>query len=205
VKSVGIVDYGVCNLDSVERAVEECGGRPVMASRPEDLEAVSSIILPGVGAFAHGMRNLRERGFVEALNEQVADKRIPLLGLCLGMQLLASAGTEGGEEPGLGWIEGRVEKLEPAGEGERVPHIGWNEVYGNGASSLFDGIDPGRDFYFVHSYHFACANDDDVAARTPAYGEFASGVAHGNVMGVQFHPEKSQKAGFQLLTNFLAL
>lgn len=203
-KSVGIVDYGVCNLDSVARAVEECGGSPRMALRPEDLDEVAAIILPGVGAFAHGMRSLRERGFEDALGEQVIGNRIPLLGLCLGMQLLATTGTEGGEEPGLGWIEGEVVKLEPAEAADRVPHVGWNEVHGNG-SPLFRNIEPGRDFYFVHSYHFDCRSDDDVAARTPAYGGFTSAVAHEHVMGVQFHPEKSQKAGFQLLTNFLAL
>ncbi len=169
-KSVGIVDYGVCNLDSVQRAVEECGGLPLMARSGGDLREVGAIILPGVGAFAHGMRNLRERGFDEALHEQVIENRIPLLGLCLGMQLLAKTGTEGGAEPGLGLIDGEVLRLEASGNGERIPHVGWNEVYAEAASPLFEEIEPGRDFYFVHSYHLVCRDEGDVIARTPGTG-----------------------------------
>lgn len=204
-KSVGIVDYGVCNLDSVARAVEECGGAPLMARSGDDLREVGAIILPGVGAFAHGMKNLHERGLHDALREQAVENRIPLLGVCLGMQLLATAGTEGGSNPGLGLIDGEVVRLDADGNGERIPHVGWNEVYAEGPSPLFEGLEPGRDFYFVHSFHLVCRDEGDVIARTPGYGRFASAVAHDNVWGVQFHPEKSQKTGFQLLRNFLAL
>jgi len=205
VKSVGIVDYGVCNLDSVARAVEECGGKPVLARHPEDLEHVATIILPGVGAFSHGMQSLRERGLDVALDEQVVANGIPLLGLCLGMQLLATAGAEGGSERGLGWIEGDVVKLESSGSAERVPHVGWNEVYADETSPLFQEIEPGRDFYFAHSYRLECRHETDVVATTPAFGGFTSAVARGHVMGVQFHPEKSQRVGFKLLRNFLAV
>ena len=201
---VGIVDYGVCNLDSVVRAVEECGGAPVIVRQPRDLDDVAAIVLPGVGTFSQGMRNLRGRRLDEALQEQVVGNEIPLLGLCLGMQLLGTAGAEGGADCGLGWIDGEVVRLEPRG-GERVPHVGWNEVQAVDDSPLFRGIEPGRDFYFVHSYHLACHDQAAVAALTPAYGGFAAAVAREHVMGVQFHPEKSQRVGFQLLKNFLRM
>ena len=201
---VGLVDYGVCNLDSVARAVEECGGVPVIGRQPDDLADVAAIVLPGVGTFSQGMRNLRERRLDEALQEQVIGNEIPLLGLCLGMQLLATVGAEGGADRGLGWIDGEVVRLEPR-DGERVPHVGWNEVHAVDNSALFRGIEPGRDFYFVHSYHLACRDQAAVAARTPAYGGFAAAVAGEHVMGVQFHPEKSQRVGFQLLKNFLLM
>lgn len=204
-KSVGIIDYDVGNLDSIARAIEECGGRPVLARQGNELAGVAAIILPGVGAFSHGMRNLRERGFEDALHDHVVDHQIPVLGVCLGMQLLATSGAEGGAERGLGWIQGEVVRLEPTDSAERVPHIGWNEVYPDGPSPLFRSIDPGGDFYFVHSYHLACLDDTEVAARTPAFGGFASAVSKEHVMGVQFHPEKSQRVGFQLIKNFLAI
>jgi glutamine amidotransferase len=205
VKSVGIVDYDICNIDSVARATEECGGRPVLARRPEDLADVAAIILPGVGSFPHAMRALHEHGFVEALRQQVNENGIPLLGLCLGMQLLASSGDEGGAVDGLGLIEGRVVKLESTADAERVPHIGWNEVYPVNDNGVFAGIPEGGDFYFVHSYHFVTSREEDVLARTPGYGEFTSVVGRDNVIGTQFHPEKSQRLGFALLRNFIAL
>jgi imidazole glycerol-phosphate synthase subunit HisH len=205
VKTVGIVDSGICNLDSVSRAVELCGGRIRIARRPDDLDRVSSIILPGVGSFAVGIQRLREFGLADALEEQVIGQEIPLLGLCLGMQLLAAHGTEGGGERGLGWIDGEVQRLEPVNAAERVPHIGWNEVQHDDGSSLMRGIPSGKDFYFVHSFHFRPRNDRHVVGRTPAYGGFAAVVSAGHIFGVQFHPEKSQKPGMQVLRNFLDL
>lgn len=201
---VAIVDYGMCNLDSVARAVEECGGAPVVTDRVEDLGTADRIILPGVGAFPDGMHNLRERGLDVALRTQAA-RGAPLLGICLGMQLLATEGWEGSRTPGLGLIAGSVQRLASGGDAIRIPHIGWNEVDLVRSSQLFDGIASGRDFYFVHSYALACERPDEVLART-AYGSgFVSAAACDNVVGVQFHPEKSQKLGFRLLRNFLAL
>jgi imidazole glycerol-phosphate synthase subunit HisH len=203
--TTAIVDYGMGNLDSVARAVEECGGSPMVTSDPHDLARAAAIILPGVGAFAEGMRNIRERGLDQALHEQVDENEVPLLGLCLGMQLLATAGHEGDDVAGLGWIEAEIERLEPTEEGERIPHVGWNEVYPARTTKLFAGVDPGKDFYFVHSYHMVCRHSDDIVATTPYCGSFASAVGRDCVWGVQFHPEKSRRSGFQLLTNFLAL
>jgi glutamine amidotransferase len=202
---VAIVDYGMCNLDSVARAVEECGGVPVITDQPRDLEIANRIILPGVGAFADAMKNIKQRSLDKILYNQVLQKQIPFLGICLGMQLLATKGWEGKETEGLGWIDGEVRRLEPVGCDTRVPHIGWNEVILAQESPLFEGIPSGKDFYFLHSYHFCCANESEVLARTPYCGGFVSAVGRGRVLGVQFHPEKSQRVGFQVLKNFLSI
>ncbi len=204
-KQVAIADYGMGNVDSVARAVEECGGRPLVTSDGGDLETANYIILPGVGAFADGMRNIRRRGLDLVLREQVIQKRIPVLGLCLGMQLLATKGWEGGETDGLGLIDGEVKRLEPDGANTRIPHVGWNEVIFTQDVLLFRGIPSGGDFYFVHSYHFVCKNEAQVLARTPYCGGIASVVGRDKIFGVQFHPEKSQRLGLQLLRNFLTL
>jgi len=204
-KTIAIVDYGMGNLDSVRRAVEECGGRPVVTDQAQDIDRATHIILPGVGSFRDGMRNLRERSLDAILREQVVGKQIPFLGICLGMQMLATKGWEGGETEGLGWIDGEVKKLEPVGEDARIPHIGWNEVAVSEPSALFGGITGVRDFYFVHSYHLCCRSERDILARTSYCGGFVSAVGRGQVFGVQFHPEKSQRVGFQLLKNFLSV
>ncbi len=200
---VAIVDYGMGNLDSVARAVEECGGKAFITSQSQDLETATHIILPGVGAFPAGMRNIRARGLDRILSEQVLAKRIPCLGICLGMQLLATRGYEVEETEGLGWIPGEVRRLQPQGPDDRIPHVGWNAVTPQRPSPLFREIPVGKDFYFVHSYRFACADPQDELATTPYCGGFTSAVARGNILGVQFHPEKSQRAGLQLLRNFL--
>lgn len=201
---VAIVDFGLCNLGSIARAVEECGAMPVVTDRPEDLEAASHIILPGVGAFSRAMARLRERALDQAMEEQVRSRGVPFLGICLGMQMLASRGYEGLETPGLGWIQGEVKRLEP-GPQERVPHVGWNEVEQRRPCPLFDGIADAKDFYFVHSYHLQATSDEDVIARTPYTGGFVSAVSRDSIFGVQFHPEKSQRPGLEMLRNFMAL
>lgn len=204
-KRVAVVDYGMGNLDSVARAVEECGGAPMVTDRPEEIEKATHIILPGVGAFPDGVRNLKERALDQVLRDHVVAGQIPFLGICLGMQMLATMGREGGEAAGLGWIDGEVARLEPVGADTRIPHIGWSEVVFERESPLFKGVDSGRDFYFVHSYHLRCRREEDVVARTPYCGRFVSAVGRGPIFGVQFHPEKSQRLGFQVLRNFLAL
>lgn len=201
---VAIVDTGLCNLDSIARAIEDCGESPLVTDDPADLEHVARIVLPGVGAFPEAMARLRSRGLDVALTKQVIDREIPFLGVCLGMQLVATRGTEVRDTAGLGWIDGEVNLLQ-TGPGERIPHIGWNEVEPIDGSPLFRGITPGRDFYFVHSFVFRPAREEDIAAVTPYAGGFASAVHRGNVFGVQFHPEKSQQVGFAVLRNFLAL
>lgn len=201
---VAIVDYGIGNVDSVRRAVELCGGMPMVTAVHAELRRAERIILPGVGAFPDGMRNLRERGLIEILNERVIGAGVPFLGICLGMQVLADRGLEGTETAGLGWIGGVVQRLEPAA-GERVPHVGWNEVAFTRPSALFDGIPPGRDFYFVHSYHIAGVAATETLGTTPYAGGIVAAVSSGNVYGVQFHLEKSQRPGQRVLRNFLAL
>lgn len=204
-KNVAIVDYGMCNLDSVYRAVEECGAEAVVTSEKGVLAKADCIILPGVGSFADGMKHIRELGLEEPLKEEVVSKGIPLLGICLGMQLLADSGCEGGETKGLGLIPGRIERLRPVSNDTKIPHIGWNEVFIEKGSGLFNGISSGRDFYFVHSYSFNCADKSDILAQTPYCGSFVSAVEKNNIYGVQFHPEKSMRWGLELVRNFLSL
>jgi glutamine amidotransferase len=201
-RRVAIVDTGLCNLDSMRRALEECGADPFVAAAPDELGEAERFVLPGVGAFPDAMRSLRERGLDTALRRHVVDARLPILGVCLGMQLLASEGTEMEPTPGLGWVSGRVVRLEPQ-PGERVPHVGWNDVVHSG-HPLFEGIESGRAFYFVHSFQLVPGDPAARIATTDAGGGCTAAVARGNIAGVQFHPEKSQKAGFQLLRNFLA-
>ena len=202
---VAIVDFGLSNLDSIFRAVEECGGNPVVTKDPADLEKTGHIILPGTGTFADAMDNLRSSSLDAALTEHVIERKAPFLGICLGMQLLSEKGYESGGGQGLGFIEGIVDRLQSSEASERIPHVGWNEVYPRSGCPLFEGIPDGIDFYFVHSYHFAASAEATVLATTPYCGGFVSAVEKGNVFGVQFHPEKSQHWGFQLLRNFLAL
>jgi glutamine amidotransferase len=202
--TVAIVDYGLCNLDSVQRAVEECGGRPVCTTQPDDVAAADRVILPGVGAFPLAMANLRRSGLADALQRRVIEQGRPFLGICLGMQLMASRGLEGGSTEGLGWIDGEVRRLEPQ-DGARVPHVGWNEVLDVHADPLFAGVPAGADFYFVHSFAVCLSDDAPVIGRTPYGGlHIVSAVRRENLCGVQFHPEKSQRVGFRVLRNFLA-
>lgn len=202
--SVLVVDYGMGNLASARRALEKCGARVVVSDDPASIAGATRVVIPGVGAFAQAMARLNERGWVTALRDDAVGKGIPVLGVCLGMQLLADFGTEGGDTPGLGLVPGRVVKLTATMESERVPHVGWNEVYPRNECPLFSGIPSGSDFYFVHSYHFMTDDESLVVARTPYCGGFASAVRLGSVFGVQFHPEKSARLGFRLMQNFLA-
>jgi glutamine amidotransferase len=201
---VAVVDYGMGNLDSVRRALEVGGATVVVTDDPADLADADRIVLPGVGAFGVAMANLRDRGLDRALTEQVIEQGAPFLGICLGMQLLAARSTEHGEHEGLGWVAGSVERLVPTAEDPRVPHVGWNEVHPTVDHPIFHGVEADRDFYFVHSYAFACDDPATSLATTPYAGGFTSVVGRPNVVGVQFHPEKSQQVGQVLLQNFLA-
>lgn len=197
-----IIDYGMGNLDSIARAVEKCGGEPVIGHHRSDLTDADKAILPGVGAFPTAMQNLHERDLVEPLRAFARER--PLLGICLGMQLLATRGTEIEETAGLGLIDGTVEYLNVP-QPLRVPHVGWNEINYAVADPLFAGIPAGKDFYFVHSYHFVCANSADQVATTSYGGTVTATVRRELLCGVQFHPEKSQQWGLRLLNNFLAM
>ena len=200
---VAIVDYGLGNLRSVAGAVERLGYEPHVTAVPSELAAADKLILPGVGAFGDGMRNLHERGLVEPLNELVLGEKKPVIGLCLGMQLLARESDEFGRNQGLGWIDATVERI-PVGDGLRVPHVGWNELYPVGDSILFQDLPEEPLFYFVHSYHLRCADPSIVKGECEYGTRMAAVVEQGNVYGTQFHPEKSQLAGLTLLGNFLA-
>lgn len=199
---VAIIDYGMSNLDSICRAVQECGGDAIITDQKSDILKCTHFILPGVGAFPTGMAHLKERHLDELLYEQVVQKDLPLLGVCLGMQLLAEAGDEVTPTAGLGWIPGHVRKMEVQ-PGELLPHMGWNEVRSVKPDPLFDDIAPGSDFYFVHSFTFRPTNAEDILATTPYAGGIVSAVRRGMLWGVQFHPEKSQRVGFKLLTRFI--
>lgn len=200
-----IIDYGMGNLLSVQRAFEKCGSDAVISDNPLDLREAEHIVLPGVGAFPDAMKNLKSEGWVQELNRAVLEKETPFLGICLGMQLLADIGYEGTICKGLGYIPGEVVLFEKTEQNERIPHVGWNEIVKIQDIPLLDEIEDKTNFYFVHSYHFVPKNIDYVAALTPYCGEFVSIVTNYNIVGTQFHPEKSQKAGFKLIKNFLAM
>ncbi|MHB8643768.1 MAG: imidazole glycerol phosphate synthase subunit HisH [Gaiellaceae bacterium] len=201
--TVAIVDYGLGNLRSVAGAVERLGHTPVVTHDPSELAKADRLILPGVGAFGDGMRNLNERGLVEPLTRLVKDERKPLLGLCLGMQLLLNESEEFGRHRGLGWIEGVVRRIPQ--NGIRVPHVGWNDLQRTGESPLFADLRDEALFYYVHSYWVDPA-DATVVKGICDYGRpLPAVIEDGNVFGTQFHPEKSQLDGLTLLRNFLAL
>ena len=199
-----IVDYDMGNVGAIRNMLMRVGARDVVLSAdPTDCTRADKIILPGVGAFDVAMRNLNERGFVPALAAAVRQRGVPLLGICLGMQLLA-AGSEEGELPGLGLVPGHVKRFDPevGGRRIRIPHMGWNAVESTRRHSLFVTDADELRFYFVHSYHFVCDTPEYVIGQTEYGSRFTSAVACGNVAGVQFHPEKSHRFGMRLLSNF---
>ncbi len=202
--TVAIVDYGRGNVRSVSNAVEYCGGDAVVTSDAKIIDDASHIILPGVGAFGDAMDALNKRELPGILHQQVFEKGKPFLGVCLGMQLLADKSLEHGEHKGLGWIAGEVVKLEPGADGLKIPHMGWNNIEIENAHPLFEGFSPAQlNFYFVHSFHFSPADSNAVVARC-AYGtNFAAAVAKDNIAAMQFHPEKSQDSGIEVLEHFI--
>lgn len=199
---VAIVDYGAGNLVSIEQALVAVGGRPRRVRRPEELEGAGALVVPGVGAARPAMARLVRQGLVEPIRRWIADDR-PFLGICLGLQLLFEGSDEDGAET-LGILAGRTVRLSDA---PTLPHIGWNQVERTRPHPVFDGIADGADFYFVHSY--AGAPTGAAAAATLAWTThgrpFVSAVADGNLLGVQFHPERSGRDGLRLLANFVRL
>ena len=199
-----VVDYGVGNVRSVVNALAAAGAEARISGRLEDLRAAERIVLPGVGAFADCMESLLATGLVAPLAEEVRDKGKPFLGICVGMQLLAGEGHENGVHRGLGWLPGVVTRFTVEDKGLKVPHVGWNEVIATRPGVLLHGVKERSTFYFVHSYHFACADPDAVTAVCDYGVPFTAAVERGNVFGTQFHPEKSQENGQRVLRNFLA-
>jgi glutamine amidotransferase len=210
---VAIIDYGSGNLHSAakafERAARDAGSesRIVVTADPKVVCAADRVVLPGVGAFADCRRGLEAvPGLHETLEDVVRGKGRPFLGICVGMQLLATRGLEHGVTEGLGWIAGEVRAIEPKDPALKIPHMGWNTLTVTREHALLDGLPTGPQglhAYFVHSYHFVPENRDDVVAETDYGGPVTALVAHGNVAGTQFHPEKSQTLGLGLIANFL--
>lgn len=207
---VGVIDYGVGNLGSVISALEQLHVAPALITCPQEMHEMDCLILPGVGNFADCVKLLDKGGWSDAIKDEVLGFEKPLLGICVGMQLLATCSMEGEEGKahngitGLGLIPGRVEHLRMLGCTLRVPHVGWNAVSpANSQCGLFDGIPEGTDLYFVHSFAFAAEEPTDVIATTEYGIPITAAVRRGNVWGTQFHPEKSSRAGFRLLRNFI--
>lgn len=201
---IAIIDYDAGNLQSVINTVEFLGGEANVTRDPDVIHSASKIILPGVGSFKSGMMKLSQFGLDEILKKEILENKKPFLGICLGMQLLAEWSDEDGGHEGLGIIKGKVTKIK-ADEHHRVPHVGWNEIKVRKKTPLLSGIPDKSDFYFVHSFCLRETNPECIACTTDYNGDFVSGIQFENVFAFQFHPEKSQDYGTQIIQNFLDL
>ncbi len=202
---ITIIDYGLGNLGSIQNMLRKIGVASELTSKKEAIEAAKKLILPGVGAFDNGIGNLEKLGLIKLLDRQIREQGVPILGICLGAQLMTRRSEEG-KLPGLGWIEAdtiRFFSRIPA-PGMKVPHMGWNDLDIKKSSPLFAENTEQR-FYFVHSYHFLCDHPEDPLASAHYGYDFTAAFSRGNVFGVQFHPEKSHKFGMELLRRFAAL
>jgi imidazole glycerol-phosphate synthase subunit HisH len=202
---VAIIDYGVGNLASIKNMLKKVGADAIVTSDEETIKKASKIILPGVGAFDTCAQKLNDSGLLSCLNETVVNNKIPVLGICVGMQLLTS-GSEEGVLPGLNWIRGRIVKFktELMPGGYKIPHMGWTDVHTNKKDTgLFKDMYEEPRFYFVHSYHPELEDEKNVLVYAQYGYRFAAGIINGHIMGVQFHPEKSHKFGMKLLENFV--
>lgn len=203
---ITVIDYGLGNIQAFTNMYKRLGFEACRATKAAELESATKLILPGVGAFDHAMELLDASGMRAALDALVLGQKVPVLGICVGMQMLAD-GSDEGTAPGLGWVPGRVRafRTDERSAGLPLPHMGWNDVVPVTGASLFASLENDARFYFLHSFFFECAEPQSVAATT-SYGlEFSCAVSSGNVHGVQFHPEKSHHHGAQLLKNFAEL
>ncbi len=201
---ITIVDYGMGNLGSIQNMLKHLGVKSTITSDAAAVRQAKKLILSGVGAFDNGMKNLHDLGLISELENKVLRQKTPLLGICLGMQLL-SRKSEEGTRPGLGWVGADTVRFRITDSKLKVPHMGWNLVQVKKNSGLFHDIPPEPQFYFVHSYHVVCDSPDIVASLTVHGYEFVSAIEQNNIMGVQFHPEKSHKFGMKVLQNFAQL
>jgi glutamine amidotransferase len=203
---IALVDYGLGNIQAFANIYNRLNIPVTIASDTQTLSRAERIILPGVGSFDWAMTRLHQSGMRDCLDDLVMAQKKPVLGICVGMQMMARRSDEG-ELPGLGWIDAEVKKFDMSNSNQhtRLPHMGWNDVSAAGFGDIFRGMEDGNRFYFLHSYYFSAARPDDVLGTTDYNGRFASAVRADNVFGVQFHPEKSHRWGVQLLKNFAEL
>lgn len=200
---IAIIDYGMGNVRSVHNALDYLGEDAVITADPEVIDDAERLILPGVGAFGKAMRNLHSRGLVDVLNRQVLEKKKPILGICLGLQLMAQSSIEHGEHQGLGWFNADVVRFDLREHKLKIPHMGWNQIEPEIQHPLFKDLKKDEfTFYFVHSFYIFCREQGTVAA-TCWYGDpFTAAIYQDNIFATQFHPEKSQDNGIQILKNF---
>ena len=202
---IGIPALPCGNFSSVVKIVEKAGGRATIVEDPAALLEFPKVILAGVGAFDHGMDAIRERGWLEPLNTLARERRIPILGICLGMQMLCEDSEEG-VRPGLGWIPGHVRRFRPEpGSPLKVPHMGWNTIEVRRQNPILEATATEQRFYFVHSYHAVCSDPADVIAVSQHGIEFSAAIGRNNVLGAQFHPEKSHRFGLALIKRFVEI
>jgi imidazole glycerol-phosphate synthase subunit HisH len=203
---VVIVNYGMGNLGSVANMLKKVGTQAVISSDPGAIADATGLILPGVGAFDSGMRNIGDMGLLDILNEKVIEKKTPILGICLGAQLITRKSEEG-SLPGLGWIDAETIRFRtvPADDHLKIPHMGWKEITIKRDNSLLCGFEGQPRFYFVHSYYIRCTNEENVVATSEHGIEFVAAANKNNIWAVQFHPEKSHMFGLQVMKNFCAL
>lgn len=197
---ITIIDYGMGNLGSIANMIKKVGHKSIITSDIEEIKKARKLILPGVGAFDNGMKHLKDSGLIEVLNKKVLIEKTPILGICLGMQLMTNSSEEG-KLAGLGWIDAQAKKF--VSDELKIPHMGWNIVKHKKTSKLFDENGTEKRFYFVHSYCVSCNNKDDILTTTPYGHDFISSFEKENIIGVQFHPEKSHKFGMNLIRNFV--
>ncbi len=200
-----VIDYGMGNVGSILNMLRKVGASAELSARPEDVNRADRLVLPGVGAFDAGMRKLQQKGYIDVLNRRVIDDRIPILGICLGMQLFTRRSEEG-VETGLGWLDAETIRFRfsAASAQLKVPHMGWNSVKVCHPTPLFPDPERERRFYFVHSFHVRCQAPVDVLTTTEYGAEFTSCICHNNILGVQFHPEKSHRFGLDFFNSFLS-
>jgi glutamine amidotransferase len=200
-----IVDFGLGNLRTIQHKLMRIGIDSKISADPRDVEQAQVLVLPGVGHFGTGMNNLRQRGLIPVLNRKVLEEHTPIMGICLGMQLL-SEWSEEGDVAGLGWIKGRTRRFRFDGLATppKVPHVGWNTLMPVRSSPLLEGIPQTQRFYFTHSYHVCCSQPEDVLTTTNYGYDFVSVIHRDNIFGTQFHPEKSHRIGMEIMRNFIA-
>jgi imidazole glycerol-phosphate synthase subunit HisH len=203
--NVTIIDYGMGNINSIKKRLVKLGINPNISADENEIKKADKIILPGIGHFSQAMQRLNDLNLVEILNEEVLVKRKPIIGICLGMQLMAKFSEEGNVK-GLGWFDADIVKFKIEDKFKyKVPHVGWNQIQIKKPSVIMNGIDDLSEFYFVHSYFCKCNNEADVLNNTDHESIFASAIEKENIFGVQYHPEKSHSVGEKLIKNFCAI